>query len=141
MGYIEREDKKAEHSMILAAVEDLIFLSKIQQTARLAGVEIEVVAPRQVHARLSDPSVRAAIFDLNHRSGSAVDVIRAVKSDGATRQVLIVGFLSHVQGDLAAAARDAGCDMVLARSAFSQQLPQLLRQLAGEDGHTGSDGA
>ena len=119
--------------MILAAVEDLIFLSKIQQTARLAGVEIEVVAPERLHNQLSDPRVRAAILDLNHCSGSAVDAIRAVKSDGATRHVRIVGFLSHVQGELAAAAREAGCDLVLARSAFSQQLPQVLRQLAGEN--------
>jgi DNA-binding NarL/FixJ family response regulator len=126
--------------MILTVIEDLIFLSKIRQTAQLTGVEIDVVDPQQVHDRLSDPSVRALIFDLNHRSGSAVDVIRSVKSDGATHHFRIVGFLSHVHGDLAAAARQAGCDMVLARSAFSLQLPQLLRQLAGEDGHAGSDG-
>jgi DNA-binding NarL/FixJ family response regulator len=141
MSYSAKEDKKAEHSMILTAVEDLIFLSKIRQTARLAGVEIEVVDPQQVRDRLSDSSVRALILDLNHRSGSAVDVIRSLKSDGATSHVRIVGFLSHVQGELAAAARDAGCDMVLARSAFSLQLPQLLRQLAGENEHARSDGA
>jgi PleD family two-component response regulator len=141
MSYSAEEDKKAEHSMILTVVEDLISLSKIRQTAQLTGVEIEVVDPQQVHDRLSDPSVRALILDLNHRSGSAVDVIRSLKSDGATSHVRIVGFLSHVQGELAAAARDAGCDMVLARSAFSQQLPQLLRQLAGENKHAGSDGA
>jgi CheY-like chemotaxis protein len=141
MSYSAEQDKRAEHSMILTVIEDLIFLSKIRQTAQLTGVEIEVVDPQQVRDRLSDPSVRALILDLNHRSGSAVDVIRSVKSDGATRHIRIVGFLSHVQGDLAAAAREAGCDMVLARSAFSLQLPQLLRQLAGENEHTGSDGA
>ena len=119
--------------MILAVVEDLLFLAKIQETARLAGVEIEVADPRQIHGRLSDPGVRAAIFDLNHRSGFAIQVIQAVKSDGAVRHVRIVGFLSHIQGDLAAAARQAGCDLVLARSTFSQRLPQLLRQLADEN--------
>jgi hypothetical protein len=40
----------------------------------------------------------------------------------------IIGFLSHVQGDLKVKAQEAGCDMVLPRSAFSQNLPQLLRR-------------
>ncbi len=133
MSYIDEEDKKAGGCVILAAVEDLIFLSKIRQTAQLAGVEIETVDLRQVHDRLAGPGVRAVIFDLNHRSGSAVEVIRSLKSGGAANNIRLVGFLSHVQADLAAAAREAGCHVVMARSAFSQQLPQLLRQLAGEN--------
>jgi hypothetical protein len=36
----------------------------------------------------------------------------------------IIGFLSHVQGDLKQKAHEVGCDMVLPRSAFSQNLPQ-----------------
>jgi DNA-binding NarL/FixJ family response regulator len=132
MSYSGIADKKAGTSMILVAVEDLIFLSKIRQTAQLAGVDVEAADPRHVQDRLSDQTVSAAIFDLNDRSGSAVEVIRSLKSDKATRGIQLVGFVSHVQRDLATAAREAGCDIVLARSAFSQQLPQLLRQLAGQ---------
>ena len=40
----------------------------------------------------------------------------------------IVGFVSHVQGDLKVKALDAGCDAVMPRSAFSQNLGQLLRR-------------
>jgi hypothetical protein len=45
-----------------------------------------------------------------------------VKSDEATREISTVGFLSHVQKDLAVAAREAGCDRVVARSAFTKDL-------------------
>ena len=117
--------------MILAAVEDLIFLSKIQETARLMGVAVEPADLKKVSEGFAQPSVRAIILDLNHRSGAAIDLLRTLKANPATRRIEIVGFLSHVQGDLAAAARQAGCDLVLARSEFSQQLPQLLRRLAG----------
>jgi CheY-like chemotaxis protein len=116
---------------ILAVVDDLIFLSKIQQTAQQVGVPVDVLDPAQVEDRIKDFAVRSIIIDLNHRSGKAVEVARAVKANPATRHVRVVGFLSHVQGDLAAAARAAGCDTVLARSAFVQQLPQLLLELAG----------
>jgi hypothetical protein len=40
----------------------------------------------------------------------------------------VIGFLSHLQGDLKAKAMEAGCDMVMPRSAFSQNLPNLLRR-------------
>jgi hypothetical protein len=39
-----------------------------------------------------------------------------------------VGFLSHVQRDLAVAAREAGCDRVMARSAFTKDLPTILSE-------------
>lgn len=112
-------------------VDDLIFLSKIQQTAQQVGVAVEVLDPAQVESRLKDFRGRSIILDLNHRSGKALEVVRAVKANPATRDVQVIAFLSHVQGDLAAAARAAGCDTVLARSAFVQQLPQLLLELAG----------
>ena len=40
----------------------------------------------------------------------------------------IIGFLSHLQGDLKAKAVEAGCDTVMPRAAFSQNLPNLLRR-------------
>jgi CheY-like chemotaxis protein len=117
--------------VILAAVDDLIFLSKIQQTARLIGALVEPVDPRKLEQRVAPAGVCAVILDLNHRSGSAVEALRALKANPATAHVPVVGFVSHVQSDLIAAARDAGCDDVLARSAFTAQLAQLLRKLAG----------
>ena len=39
--------------------------------------------------------------------------------------------MSHVQGELKQQAQEAGCDMVLARSAFSQNLPVILKRHSG----------
>jgi CheY-like chemotaxis protein len=75
-------------------------------------------------------SATAVLLDLNHRSGKALEVIRALKSNPGEGVAPVIGYLSHVQTDLAAAAREAGCDVVLSRSAFVQQLPGLLRKLA-----------
>lgn len=116
---------------ILAVVEDLIFLSKIQQTAQQIGVEVEPVEISKLADRLQQSSSRAVILDLNHRSGRALETARAVKCGAASPKVHVVGFLSHVQADLAREARLAGLDQVMARSAFTEQLPELLRQLAG----------
>ncbi len=115
--------------MILTVIEDLIFLSKVQETAKALGVSIEAASASAAAQRAGEGTAHALVIDLNHRSGKAVELIRQLKSNPATAAVPVVGFLSHVQAELAAAARAAGCDMVLARSAFVQQLPGLLRSL------------
>jgi len=121
---------------VLLVVDDLFFLAKIQQTAKLTGVSVQGVPPAKLQESLAQGGsrgvIRGIVVDLNHRSGSAVDLIRGLKDDPSTATLLVIGFLSHVQADLAQAARSAGCDMVLARSAFTQQLPALLRKLAGK---------
>ena len=114
--------------MILAVVDDLLFLSKIQETAKHLGIEVKAAQPADLpEAPLAAPPA-ALLIDLNHRSGKALEVLRALKSDSKTKGIAVIGFVSHVQSELIAAARDAGCDLVLARSVFASQLPNLLRR-------------
>ena len=112
---------------VLAAVEDLLFRSKISETAERVGVE--AAFPRNPEKLLD--ALRASppdllVVDLNSARFEPLELLRAVKSDSALRGVTTVGFLSHVQGDLALAAREAGCDRVMARSAFVENLPRVL---------------
>ncbi len=115
---------------IITVVEDLFFLAKIQQTAREIGIRTRPVGATSAAQDVKDAQPPAVVLDLNHRSVSALDLVRALKADPATRAIPILGFVSHVQTDRVNAARAAGCDLVLARSAFTQQLPDLLRKLA-----------
>lgn len=116
--------------MILAVVDDLIFLSKIQHTAQTMHLPMEAVSPAEAEQRAKAGAAMDILIDLNHGSGGAVDLVRRIKSDPSMKDTRVVGYLSHVQGDLATAARAAGCDMVLARSAFVRQLPELLKTLS-----------
>ena len=117
--------------MILALVDDLLFLSKIQQTAQHVGVAVKSAQPADLPKLASDDAANALIIDLNHRSGKALEVLRTLKSDLKTKDLTIIGYVSHVQNDLIAAAHDAGCDLILARSAFVSQLPSLLQRFSG----------
>jgi CheY-like chemotaxis protein len=115
--------------MIIVVVQDLLFLSKIQQTAQKLVIAIEVVDLNEAEERARTSRTSAVVLDLNHHTGRAVELVRALKAHSDTRGIQITGFLSHVQEDLAAAARAAGCDRVLARSAMAQRLPELLKAL------------
>jgi CheY-like chemotaxis protein len=115
--------------MVVVVVEDLLFLSKIQQTARMLGIAIEVVDLNEAEERARTSPTSAVILDLNHRAGGAIELVRALKAHSATQGIPITGFLSHVQEDLAAAARAAGCDRVLARSTMAREMPGLLKAM------------
>jgi hypothetical protein len=60
-----------------------------------------------------------------------VDLIQRMKGDAGLKSISIMGFVSHVQADLKQAAQDAGADMVMARSAFSTNLQQILKRHSG----------
>jgi hypothetical protein len=118
-------------SRIFAFVEDLFFLTKIQETGRKMNVKVEFVkTEKDLTERMGSngegkPSL--IIFDLNNANAKPLSLIPKLKSK-LKKGTSIIGFLSHVQGDLKQKAHEVGCDMVLPRSAFSQNLPQLLRR-------------
>ncbi len=120
---------------IFAFVDDLFFLAKIQETARKLNVKVEFVkSDKDVLARLTNGEEKPSliIFDLNNVNAKPLTVIPKLKSK-LKKGTAIIGFLSHLQGELKLKAQEAGCDMVLPRSAFSQNLPQLLRRHGASD--------
>ncbi len=116
---------------IFAFVDELFFLTKIQETGRKLNVKVEFVkTDKDLYERMGQngndkPSL--IIFDLNNLAAKPLTTIPKLKSK-LKKATNIIGFVSHVQGDLKVKAQEAGCDMVLPRSAFSQNLPQLLRR-------------
>lgn len=115
---------------ILAVLEDLMFTVKINEAAKRCGVDVEFLksAADVLDRARANPSL--IILDLNFGAVDPLSLIGKLKSDDATRSIDVVGYLSHIQGELKQQAQEAGSDMVLARSAFSQNLPQILKRHA-----------
>jgi CheY-like chemotaxis protein len=119
------------NSRIFAFIEDLFFMAKIQETAKKLNVKVEFVkSDKEMMDKMlqnGEEKPSLIIFDLNNASVKPLSLIPKLKSK-LKKGTSIIGFLSHVQGDLKQKAHEVGCDMVLPRSAFSQNLPQLLRR-------------
>jgi CheY-like chemotaxis protein len=101
---------------------------KIQEAVKRAGMEVVFVTTQQdalAHAR-QNPAV--IILDLNYAAAAPLDLIGKLKNDEQTSAISLLGYVSHVQVDLKQAAQEKGCDIVVARSAFSQNLPALLQR-------------
>lgn len=119
-----------EPKKILAVLEDLFFTVKIHESAKRAGVGISFVKSEHDVLEQAKQQPALIIVDLNFQGVDPLQLIRKLKSDEHTRSINLLGYLSHIQGELKQQAQEAGCNMVLARSAFSQNLPQILKRHA-----------
>jgi hypothetical protein len=114
-------------------IEDLFLNAKINETARKLGVKVAFVKnDKDAIAELTSHEAEAdrpglIVFDLNNANVKPLTLIPKLKAK-LKKSTSIIGFLQHIQGDLKAKAVEAGCDVVVPRAAFSQNLPNLLRR-------------
>ena len=113
-------------------IEDLFFNAKITETARKLGVKVAFIKnDKDAIAELTESEEAdrpgLIVFDLNNASAKPMTLIPKLKAK-LKKSTSIVGFLSHLQNELRAKAIEVGCDTVMPRSAFSQNLPNLLRR-------------
>jgi CheY-like chemotaxis protein len=108
---------------VVALMDDLFFQMRLAETAKQLGVEVKVATSGEALMGLMAIKPKLVIVDLNARSQpiAAIEQLRQTQTD-----VHVVGFLSHVQTELAARAQAAGCNEVLPRSSFTQNLAAIL---------------
>jgi len=104
-----------------------MFTSKIRTAASQLGVAVTIARSADTalaEMRKNAPSL--VIFDLNSARTDPPGTVAAMKRDADLALIPTMGFVSHVQSDLIDAARQAGVDEVLARSAFTMRLAEIL---------------
>lgn len=122
--------QKNSKKKIVAAVGDLMFTVKINDAARKAGLQVEFVKSEKDLLEKAAEQPAAIILDLNFSAINPIKLISRLKKNSQFEDISLIGYLSHVQGELKKQAHDAGCDIVMTRSAFSQNLPQILKRHA-----------
>ncbi len=114
---------------VVAAVTDLFFIAKLQEAARHAGVDLTFVSTVEELEAKAAAGVDLVVLDLNDAKLEIVGAIQKLRAKPLTASVSLLGFISHVDVDLAERAKQAGCDRIVPRSRFSAKLVELL---AGE---------
>jgi PleD family two-component response regulator len=114
--------------MIVCVLDDLLFSVKISTAAKSLGADVYFErAPGMAVSRIKEKQASLVILDLNCAKLNPLGIVRELKADPETRGIRTLGFVSHVQVDRIAAAREAGIDEVLARSAFVDRLGDILQ--------------
>ena len=116
---------------VLAVLTDLFFSVKLSEAAKRNGLGLEFVkeAKDVLEKAKSKPSL--IVFDLNYEAVNPLEIIAALKSNPETKGISLIGYLSHLQAELKIQAQEAGCDMVLARSALSQNMSIIFKRHSG----------
>lgn len=110
---------------VAALPADLLFASRIRAAAEAAGARIEIArSPDALRSRIRNAPPRRVLIDLDARAWDPVALIRELRQDRATQGIELVAWVSHVREDAIEAARAAGADRVLARSAFARTLAE-----------------
>lgn len=122
---------KQEKKKVLAVLDDLFFTVKINEAAKRAGMDVEFVKSEKDVLDKAKQMPALIILDLNYSGVHPLKLVNKLKGNSDLKQISLIAYLSHVQGELKQAAHEAGCDMVLARSVFSQNLPVILKRHAG----------
>jgi CheY-like chemotaxis protein len=110
----------------LLLCDDLIFTSKVTGTAKALG--LDVTAARDASsllrlARLAAPS--CVLVDL-HNPGLDLEALLRELREACPAMPRVMAYASHVEAATLHAARLAGCDPVLPRSRFVEELPAAL---------------
>ncbi len=115
-------------ALVILAVRDLIFRSKISAVAQELGVKVRAVAGlADLESAFTHESASGMILDLNSGTADQDQMIKLALSKLSVNQ--IVSFYSHVDSAAKERAAQAGLQEGLPRSRFVQLLPELLRSL------------
>jgi CheY-like chemotaxis protein len=111
-------------AQVVALMDDLFFQAKVSGTAKVLGIELRTcTTPDALAAEIAERPPKLVVVDLNSRNNpiQAIENLRA-----NTPNIPVIGFLSHVQVELAQQARAAGCQEVMPRSKFTNDLATIL---------------
>ena len=122
---------KQEPKKVLAVVSDLFFSVKLSEAAKRNGMALEFVKEGEEVMEQAKSRPTLIVFDLNFEAVNPLGLIARLKEAPETKSISLIGYLSHIQGELKQQAQEAGCNMVIARSAFSQNLMQIFKRHSG----------
>ena len=120
-----------EPKRVLAVVSDLFFSVKLTDAAKRSGLALEFVKDAKEVMERAQHKPSLIIFDLNFDAAQPLKLISKLKSKPETKGISLIGYLSHIQAELKQQAQEAGCDMVIARSALSQNMLQIFKRHSG----------
>ena len=116
----------SERPLILAVIPDLMFQSRVREQARALDFRVEVADTMEEAVSGLNASPELVVLDLHAMGIDTKQVIAQAKK----HNVPVLAFGRHTETAVLRDAREAGCDAVVVRSTFVEELPQLLRKHA-----------
>jgi len=112
---------------IVLLSSDLTVLSRVEGAATRLGQTVRSATGEALAVELcKDDDARTLVIDLSMQSVDLASLVNQLKTnEGLSARV--VAFGPHVHEQRLAAAREAGCDLVVSRGQFLSQLDAILK--------------
>src|SRR5262245_18550287 len=121
-------DSTSDPAVAYVLCDDLMFSSRINGTARALGLQLKTARSPDVLAALVQHQAPTCVLVDLANPGLVVEELMRVLREKCPTMPRVVAFGSHVDAATLHAARAAGCDPVLPRSKF---VDELVGALAG----------
>lgn len=116
--------------LILVAVNDLFFYTKIRDALKPMGVTIERArSQEEVPAKAASMVPAAVIINMNDEALDAFKALEAVKADPLTKQIPILAFVNHEEVDTWRCAKELGVSKIVSRNEFSARTGALVEEV------------
>jgi AmiR/NasT family two-component response regulator len=116
--------KEATMQTVVAVSGDLMARARLEDAAARAGARLEIASVDSFSEKLRSFRPDLLLVDLDAGRGKVLERLAEAGAHGFLPR-RVVGFVSHVDVELAEAARAAGCEP-MPRGKFWRALPELL---------------
>jgi PleD family two-component response regulator len=113
---------------VIAAVPDLLFGSKLESALAAGGFDCELIASAQA-AREAAAGAELLVVDLTDADFGGIALVAEMGQAGELASLRTLGFYSHVEPEVKAAATEAGFDLVVPRSRINREGAELAAKL------------
>ncbi len=114
---------------VCVVTDDMFFSSKIESTAKHLGIiMIKVKNHDEFRDKIEGKTVDLVIIDLASRKIDAEKVFTELRNSPGHKKVFCIGYLPHVERELADKFREKGVDLVIPRSRFSREMSKIIEE-------------
>jgi CheY-like chemotaxis protein len=114
--------------MIIVVVTELLFQEAIELAVTGENSECLVISDDEtLQAALQETNPEVILMDIGLSTLDGPSLVQKLKQNPSTRAIPLVVFGNQLRADLMQDAQEAGADLVLPKSAFREQLPEIIR--------------
>ena len=114
---------------ICIVADDMFFSSKIENTAKNLDIAtVKIKNREELQDKIEGKSIDLVILDLASRKIDAEEVFTELRNSTEHKKVFCIGYLPHVERELASKFREKGMDLVIPRSKFSREMSAIIKE-------------
>ena len=114
---------------ICVVADDMFFSSKIENAAKNLDISIiKVKNHKEFQDKIEGETIDLVIIDLASKKIDAEEVFTELKDSSKHEKIFCIGYLPHVERELADKFGQRGVDLVIPRSKFSREMSRIIEE-------------